>query len=233
MAKNNPKIKIIKNGPYLVSGKLPLGKEIIMPDGEGNPIVWKKGKSFPEQEEYALCRCGQSKNKPFCDGTHLKNKFNGKETARMDKYADQCQKISGPDLDLTDAEELCAAAGFCHRMGGTWNLTEKSDNPDFKKVAIEQACNCPSGRLVAWDKKTKKAIEPTFKQSISVTEDACQQVSGPLWVKGNVLVESADGKEYEIRNRVTLCRCGKSSNKPFCNGSHIPARFNDGDETIK
>ena len=44
---------------------------------------------------------------------------------------------------------------------------------------------------------------------------------GPLWVRGGIPVMSADGKPYAIRNRVTLCRCGKSGNKPFCDGSRI------------
>jgi CDGSH-type Zn-finger protein len=52
-------------------------------------------------------------------------------------------------------------------------------------------------------------------------------------VKGGVPVESADGTVYEVRNRVTLCRCGKSTNKPFCDGTHIDVNFKDGDKTLK
>jgi CDGSH-type Zn-finger protein len=52
-------------------------------------------------------------------------------------------------------------------------------------------------------------------------------------VKGGVAVESADGEAYEARNRVTLCRCGRSNNKPFCDGTHVDVRFNDGDESLK
>jgi CDGSH-type Zn-finger protein len=44
---------------------------------------------------------------------------------------------------------------------------------------------------------------------------------GPLWVRGGIPVVSDDGKPYIVRNRFTLCRCGKSRNKPFCDGSHI------------
>ena len=51
-------------------------------------------------------------------------------------------------------------------------------------------------------------------------EDTEKKVSGPIYVRGGIPVVSADGKTYEIRNRVTLCRCGRSDNKPFCNGSH-------------
>jgi CDGSH-type Zn-finger protein len=58
-------------------------------------------------------------------------------------------------------------------------------------------------------------------------------VSGPIWAKGGITVEAADGFQYEVRNRVTLCRCGASKNKPFCDGTHCSIKFNDGDETLK
>ena len=70
------KVKITKNGPYLVSGNLPLAKERSIIGEEGEPEFWKKGENYPKQEDYALCRCGNSKNKPFCDGSHIYCKFN-------------------------------------------------------------------------------------------------------------------------------------------------------------
>jgi CDGSH-type Zn-finger protein len=170
---------------------------------------------------------------PFCDGMHSRIKFDGTELASREKYIEQAEVIKGPGLDLTDAGDLCAGAGFCDRAGGTWNLVENSDDPKSKKIAIQQACDCPSGRLVVWDKKTGKAIEPKFNPSISLIEDPNQKISGPLWIKGNVQIESSDGKKYEKRNRVTLCRCGKSKNMPFCDGTHIDINFNDGDDSVK
>jgi CDGSH-type Zn-finger protein len=110
---------------------------------------------------------------------------------------------------------------------------EKSDDPRLKQLAIEEAGNCPSGRLVAWGKMSGQPLEPKFEPSISVTEDTVQKVSGPLWVKGGVEIEAADGFSYEVRNRVTLCRCGRSVNKPFCDGNHCKIKFNDGDEKLK
>jgi len=228
-----PKIKVSKDGPFLVSGNLPLDKEIIEIGASGEPENWRKSENYPNQENYALCRCGQSKNKPFCDGAHAKVKFDGTETASRKKYIEQAQNLEGPDLVLTDAECLCASARFCHRKGGTWKLTEASDNPKLKNIAIEEAGNCPSGRLVAWDKKSEKAIEPKLEPSISITEDPQAGVSGPIRVKGGVAVESTDGFQYEERNRQTLCRCGKSKNKPFCDASHIATKFNDGDKSLK
>lgn len=215
------KIKVSKDGPYIVSGETPLSEHKMEFDEEGNPCKWREGKRFPSQENYALCRCGGSKNKPFCDGTHTKINFDGTERASIKPYIDQCESIDGPDLKLTDAQHLCASARFCHRAGGTWNLTMQSDDPEAKQIAIEEAGDCPSGRLVAWDKKTGKEIEPEFKQSIGVVEDSQAGTIGPLRVCGGIPVESADGTTYEVRNRVTLCRCGKSRNKPFCDGSHL------------
>ncbi|MFC2062756.1 CDGSH iron-sulfur domain-containing protein [Chloroflexota bacterium] len=213
------KIRISKNGPYLVSGGLPLTQRIIGINTDGYSYEWREGKEYPPKENYALCRCGQSKNKPFCDGTHIKVNFDGTETASRKPYLDQVEKIDGANLDLTDAEELCAATRFCDRAGGIWKLTKKSIDPDTRLIAIEEAGNCPSGRLVVWDKQGK-AIEPEFELSIGLVEDPEADMTGPIWVRGGTLVESADGSTYETRNRVALCRCGKSSNKPFCDGSH-------------
>ena len=216
-----PRIKVTKDGPYLVSGNIPLAKEIIVCDDKGTPEKWEKGEQYPDRESYALCRCGQSKNKPYCDGTHIKIRFDGTETASRKKYLEEAETISGPGLVLTDSVKLCAVARFCHRVEDAWGLAENSGDPKSKELAIAEACDCPSGRLVAWDKKTGKPIEPDLEPSIGLIETAETKAPGPIWLKGGVPVESSDGGEYEIRNRVTLCRCGQSKNKPFCDGSHI------------
>jgi CDGSH-type Zn-finger protein len=75
-------------------------------------------------------------------------------------------------------------------------------------------------------------MEPELADSVALVEDPAKGVSGPVWVRGAVAIESADGKPYEARNRVTLCRCGKSANKPFCDGNHISVGFKDGNELI-
>jgi CDGSH-type Zn-finger protein len=64
------KIIVSKDGPYLVSGNVPLEKEISVCDGKGIPIKWKKGKKYPCKKNCMLCRCGKSNDKPFCDGSH-------------------------------------------------------------------------------------------------------------------------------------------------------------------
>ncbi|HMK45925.1 MAG TPA: CDGSH iron-sulfur domain-containing protein [Methanocella sp.] len=229
------KVVISKDGPYLVSGGLPLAKEFIVADPvEGCPVEWQHGDMYPHQETYALCRCGESKNKPFCDGTHAKISFDGTETAGFERFIDKAGIISGRDIALIDYPELCALARFCHRAGGIWDLVLEVNDSGSRALAEEIAGNCPAGRLVIWDKKAEKPVEPVFHPSIGLVEDLEKGVSGPIWLKGGIPFESADKeKTYEIRNRVTLCRCGLSGNKPFCDGSHINAEFNDGDESLK
>jgi CDGSH-type Zn-finger protein len=214
-----PSIKVTKNGPYLVSSGGPLSKQIVVSDAEGTPVEWRTGQKYPAQESYALCRCGHSRNKPFCDGTHMQVKFNGSETADNTPYVEKAETTEGPELSLTDCEELCASARFCHRAGGTWNLVTESNNPQAKKIAIEEGLACPSGRLVVWD-KAGKPQEPQYEPSIGLMEDPGSGVVGPILVRGGVPIKSADGMVYEKRNRVTLCRCGRSKNKPFCDSSH-------------
>ena len=229
---NGKKIKVTKDGPYLISGNIPLDKAQIIGDDEGIPIKWEFGEKYPGLANYALCRCGLSKNKPFCDDAHIQAGFDGTETASRQPCLEQAETTYGPDLDLTDAEPLCAIARFCRRAGDTWTLTEHSDDQKSKEIAIQEACDCPSGRLIAWEKQSGKPYEPKFEPSISVVEDTDQKVSGPLWAKGGIAVEAVDGFQYEVRNRVTLCRCGRSGNKPFCDGTHVKSKFNDGDSSI-
>jgi len=123
-------------------------------------------------------------------------------------------------LTLTDNKHLCVHTGFCMREGSIWNLVRQSKNPEAWDTAIEEACNCPSGRLVILDNVTGKAIEPELEKSIVFVEYPPLQHS-PFWIRGGIPIESADGKQYEIRNRVTICGCGESQNKPFCDGSHV------------
>jgi CDGSH-type Zn-finger protein len=221
-AKDEQKIKVSKDGPYLIYGGIPIQKQVIIADSEGTATEWQPSTKYSPQEKCALCRCGQSMNKPFCDGTHVKVGFNGTEAAGEEVYLNHPKEINGPVLKLIDVEELCASARFCHQAGGIWNLVPKSDDPEKKRIAFEETCNCPSGRLVVLDKKAEKIIEPKFEKSIVLIEDPSMGVSGPIWVRGRIPVESADGKTYKVRNRLTLCRCGKSQNKPFCDSSHYP-----------
>jgi len=213
------KITVSKNGPYLVEGSVPLAKQTIVSNDVGESVEWQQSDEFELRETYLLCRCGQSATKPFCDASHQRNDFDGTELASREPYVSQATTQRGPTLNLTDQESLCVGARFCDAAGQVWNLVEQ-EGGEAARLTAREAGMCPSGRLVAWDAKTNVALEPHFEPSIGLVEDPIQGVSGPIWVRGGIPVVSANGVPYEVRNRQTLCRCGASSNKPFCDGSH-------------
>ncbi|MDP3066873.1 MAG: CDGSH iron-sulfur domain-containing protein [Methanobacteriaceae archaeon] len=214
------KIKIVKNGPYIVKGGIPLYEQVLVTDEGGHTRELREVKDHPHPEIYSLCRCGASKKKPFCDGTHNDIHFDGTETADTKLYLEKAEVFEGPQLRLTDAHEFCDHSRFCLRSGGIRELIKKSDDPAARKTAIEEATICPSGRLVLWDKQTGKSFEKEFEPSIVLIHDPQKNCEGPIWVRGGIPIESAERDIYEVRNRITLCRCGKSENKPYCDGSH-------------
>jgi CDGSH-type Zn-finger protein len=224
---STPRIVIQKNGPYDVYGGIPLHIQNIVANTEGKSWDWENGETFKTEESYQLCRCGHSSNKPFCDDTHLKVGFNGTETASRLPYDQQAKKIDGPTVIMGDAGALCSNARFCSAFGRIRNLVAKSDDPDVRAEVIREVMHCPSGRLTLYDKTNNQEIENTLEPAIGIVEDIPLGCSGPLWVQGGIAIESADGEQYEIRNRVTLCRCGSSRNKPFCDGSHVMVGFSD------
>jgi CDGSH-type Zn-finger protein len=226
-AKAHVQVTVSENGPYLVVGDIPLAKQIIVADAEGGSEEWKEGPPIEHRATYALCRCGHSQSKPFCDGSHQKVGFDGTETASRAPYLDQAKVMNGPLHALTDAESLCAFARFCDPNGQVWNQVAATDDPQVRDNFIRQVNQCPSGRLVAWDRETGAVIETELPVSIGLVEDPVQECSGPLWLRGGIPVISADGFQYEVRNRVTLCRCGQSKNKPFCDGAHAAVHFRD------
>jgi len=220
------KIIVNKNGPYRVLN-LPLSEGIIRTDNQGYPLSIDKTKEYEVDDEYCLCRCGKSSDKPFCDGSHVKFKFNGTENAEKENFERTKDFVEGKDLILEDTIPLCSGAGFCHgREGNTWDLIQSKDKK-LNDIGIEQACKCTSGRLFIIDKKTKKPIEEKFKQSIMILKEPWKNIGSSIWVRGGVPIISANGKSYEIRNRITLCRCGKSDNRPFCDSTHRYINFKD------
>ncbi|MDD3318835.1 MAG: CDGSH iron-sulfur domain-containing protein [Synergistaceae bacterium] len=224
------RIKILKDGPYLVSGDIDLSEKMILPendDAKDAKYIWEDAGSIDHDKTYALCRCGASKKHPFCDGSHGGINFDGTETACREPYRDRAELIRGNNVDLLD-DGRCAGARFCYRKtGDAWYLATCEDNSE-KTVfeAVKSASECPAGRLTAIA-RDGSCIEPELDQAIEITQDPENDVSGGIYVKGGIPLVSADGSEYETRNRIVLCRCGKSKNKPFCDGAHVDVNFKD------
>lgn len=220
------KIKVTKNGPYIVTGNIPLYEKQLYLENELISIKTIRQIDTPK-EGYALCRCGHSKTPPFCNGEHEAIRFNGEETAGHSQYLDRAQVFEGPAIDLLD-DNRCAYARFCHKeKGDIWTLTDYSSDPENRREAEEAASQCPTGRLTIM-LKTGQLEEPDLKPSISIIQDSALNVSAGIFVTGGIPIEDEDGRVYEVRNRAALCRCGESQLKPFCDATHVDAEYQDG-----
>ena len=223
-----PSITIVPGGPYLVAGDVPLSLESIGIDDAGDAWTYVAGRTFEAAPSYALCRCGASSKKPYCDGTHASVAFDGTETASRAAHRDRSETIAGPTMILHDAKDLCAYARFCDGRGSIWKLVPQSDSDGVRETVAHEGTSCPSGRLVVDDLQTDgSALEPAYAPAVVLLEDPQKACSGPLAVRGGIPIAS-NGAAYETRNRVTLCRCGRSQNKPFCDGTHADVGFDDG-----
>jgi len=225
MTDKKMRIKIIKDGPYCVFGSVPLKEKIIAPVGKH--YEYREGRKLPQKETYSLCRCGKSKDHPFCDGRHKEIDFNGQETASKEKYDKRAELLQGKELNLMD-DDRCAFLRFCHtEKGSTWELLEKSDKKEERELVIKSAGECLAGRLTAVSKEGE-VLEADLEPEIWVLQDPEKKVSSAIIVKGGIEIESAAGEIYEPRNSVALCRCGESKNKPFCDCNHLHTNFQDG-----
>lgn len=218
------KIVIMRDGPYIVQGGIPLVRKSAVVSEQGEPITWKKDQTLRDSGEYDLCRCGHSHEKPFCDGTHCEVEFDGTETAPTDPTGErQVPLPSSPGLHVRRDYALCMEAGFCaNRHASIEQLLANCADPNVRLQIIAMIERCPSGSYTYAFSADEESIEPDLPQQIAVTTEMTDQgpIMGPLWVTGGIPVERSDGEPLETRNRVTLCRCGLSKIKPLCDGTH-------------
>jgi CDGSH-type Zn-finger protein len=213
----------ITDGPYVIEGEVPVVRTSQVETDHGEPVAWAPDEAIESGATVMLCRCGRSADKPFCDGSHKRGEpFDGTETADRGPSADRRKSYAGVGMVLTDDRSLCEHAGFCgNRYNNAWRMTRETDDPAVREHLISMVKLCPSGALEYALEEGDPPIEPELPTSVAVVRD------GPLWVRGGVRIAGADGVEYETRNRVTLCRCGQSTNKPYCDGTHAEIGFTD------
>ena len=227
-ASNTAKIKrivVIKNGPYSVEGDVPLVSKTQVVSEHGEPLTWQKDAVFTVREgEYHLCRCGQSGNKPFCDGTHGLEGFDGTETADLTLTKTRAMEIPrGSHIIVKKDPTLCMQSGFCGLQNADLDqLVAATKDTKIRGLVMGMVEHCPSGSLTLRIEANGPDIEPDLPEQVAVTTEITSDgpIAGPLWVTGGIPIERSDGEFFETRNRVTLCNCGKSSNKPLCDGTH-------------
>lgn len=169
-----------------------------------------------------LCRCGGSKNKPFCDGTHMKNGFSDKKDPSRIK--DKMDDYEGKDITIHDNRGVCSHRGHCTdnapkvfcRRENPWIDPDAQDANETARV-IKM---CPSGAL-SYTKDGVLHKDWKQKPAILISKD------GPYDVQGCIELDNSDGTKPETKDHYTLCRCGHSKNKPFCDGRHWRVRFKD------
>jgi CDGSH-type Zn-finger protein len=215
-----PSITVAPNGPFLIGGVVPLYRRRSVQSEHGEPLAWETTERVETRERYALCRCGQSDRKPFCDGTHARIGFVADDRANG-TYDERASVLGGTGITVRDDRSICVHAGFCGtRVANVWGQVPETAESTVRAQVISMIEKCPSGALT-FRFDDGNDVEPLYAPAIAVTDD------GPLWVTGGIPVNSADGTTLEVRNRVTLCRCGASANKPLCDGSHKDAGFQD------
>ncbi len=218
-------VVVTKDGPYLVRGDVPLVRKTQVVSEYGEPITWQKtGVIDTDPAEYYLCRCGESCNKPFCDGSHHVACFDGTESADEGVVADREMTYrGGVRIVVKKDPTLCMNSGFCGmREGSTSQFVAATGDTKIRSLVIAMVERCPSGALTYRIDPAGPDIEPDLPQQIAVTTEitSAGPIAGPLWLTGGIPVERADGRPFETRNRVTLCNCGKSDSKPLCDGTH-------------
>jgi CDGSH-type Zn-finger protein len=210
MNDGNPKptITCTDDGPYVVSGL--------------NDLRDSNGKSMPTKPKVALCRCGGSNSKPFCDGTHTKIGFD--DTKQPDRVPDRRETYTGKEITIHDNRALCAHAGICtDSLSAVWRMRQNPwIDPDAADATaiIDIIRECPSGAL-SYSVAGVEQRDTNRTPAIQATKDGPYKVTGGVALDGQ---EWGDGASHE---HYTLCRCGASKNKPFCDGTHWDIGFRD------
>ena len=214
MSTEKPRIVCLPNGPYYLLNDLAPHAIPHLQTSRGEACVTVTG--------VALCRCGGSNNKPFCDGTHGKMGFNDQKLT--DGARNQRETYVGRQITIHDNRGLCAHAGFCTDELKTVFKMDASPwiDPDgaAAEAIIATIRKCPSGAL-SYSIDTVEYRDQPRAAMVTVTHNGPYAVSGGIELAGEIWGEEASTEHY------TLCRCGASQNKPFCDGSHWKIGFED------
>ena len=203
---HRPTIAPSENGPLLVSAL--------------ERLQWSDGGAVATRPMLALCRCGASKSKPFCDGSHSAKGFTS--AISPDRTPDGVTEYRGAQITVLFNRLVCSASERCagrlpevFRKGETPWITP--DRADAQRI-IETVRQCPSGAL-RYTIAGHIGTAPRRTAAIRIVRD------GPYEVEGDIALSVVAWCEGASQDHYALCRCGESKNKPFCDGAHHKAGF--------
>ena len=208
-SKENLVIEIMDNGPLIAKGLDQLTNSA--GDQESN-----------EKGMFALCRCGGSSNKPYCDGTHSRIGFSGEREIK--RPLDKSREYAGSEITIHDNRTICAHAAECvkHLPAVFNNEDSPWINPNGASVdeIIGAIKKCPSGAL-SYTINDEHHKEQGLEPKIIVEKD------GPYNIRGKIDLKDKDDNQPPNPELYSLCRCGASKNKPFCDGMHHEIGFKE------
>lgn len=222
-----PKILPLPNGPYYLINDMQPKVVYNLQNFKGEPLSTTVGT--------ALCRCGGSKNKPFCDGTHNVIRFSSaNKTLENDDIKkivikDKRRDYPGKEITVHDNRKICSHAAECvNNLSSVFKLGSRPwINPDASKMndIVDVVRRCPSGALsYSIDGVEYRDPEEQRNPTVTVLKNGPYHITGGIELIG----ENIQFGEGASKEHYTLCRCGASENKPFCDGAHKSSNFNDG-----
>ena len=221
--KEKPKISVLPNGPYYLLNEMEPKVVENLQNSKGEPLSTVSG--------VALCRCGASNNKPFCDGTHGTIGFSSENKTAADDsehmIRNKRKNYVGREIIIHDNRRTCSHAAECvNNLSSVFKFNARPwINPDSAKAEdiIDTIRKCPSGALSYSINGIEYRNQDERRPMIMVSKDGPYLVTGGIDLLGGN-IQFAEGAS---REHYTLCRCGASNYKPFCDGMHRTVNFKD------
>jgi len=197
------KLTLTPNGPIMLSA-----------EGEDFPVLRSAtGEDIKPAKKVFLCRCGDSKNKPYCDGAHAVAGYADDNRCANDALLN----AEAPGITVHFNRSICSGAGECVRnlpavfQSGVKEWIQPGEAGVDAVIATVR--KCPSGALT-YTVGDETVRNEAAEVSVRIVKN------GPYEIAGPVEFDAPKWSENASRTCFALCRCGKSANAPFCDYSH-------------
>lgn len=192
-------LTVLDNGPLKISG------EDMTIRYCGEPVS-------VEGSDVYVCRCGESKNPPFCDGSHAKTGFVAEPPTGEKK---KVHVWEGNTLRTFFNPNACMHVFYCKPLKEL-RARELDGDADAAAEIARVVQSCPSGALTYESKGPSEVATPAAVDgaaNIDIVEGGEVRIQCAFEINEEL-------QERQDNDRATLCRCGLSKNKPWCDGRH-------------